>query len=393
MMLRRAACCTAAILLAGCELIKAAEEPVDLYTITPKSTFEGDMPAVTWQLSVDVPTAAANVNTGRIALAHSLTSSDYYTKTAWTDRAPVMVQTRIVDSFENSHKIVAVARESIGLRANYVLQTDLRNFEAMYFYGGTPIVKVRIVAKLVRMPDRQIIGVATFERCVRARADKVPKEVEAFDPKPGLFYYELGERLESRRHFDPAEKFFKLAVEQRPMLPWPYNSLGLLYMRMGREKDARPILDKAFKERDPFNVRVSNSLKVLRHLEKYETHETAHFALRFDPKLDTTLARFMGAMLEDIYADLAVKFQYAPRDPILVEVFNTHEMFSGRTIALPDLHTIGACTGRMVAMVSPHGKGVRKAFNWGRVLRHELVHRLRTACKWRRHLQRHRVRL
>jgi cholesterol transport system auxiliary component len=185
MILRWAACGVAAVLVAGCELIKAAEEPTDLYTITPKSTFDPSMPDVYWQLSVDVPVAAANVNTGRIALAMSPTSSDYYSKTAWTDRAPVMVQTRIVDSFENSKKIVAVARESIGLRANYVLQTDLRNFEAMYFYGQPPIVKVRIVAKLVRLPDRQIIGTATFERCVRARADKVPKVVDAFDQALG----------------------------------------------------------------------------------------------------------------------------------------------------------------------------------------------------------------
>ena len=185
MILRLAACGVAAVLLAGCELLKAAEEPTDLYTITPKSTFDPSMPSVYWQLSVDVPAAAANVNTGRIALAMSPTSSDYYSKTAWTDRAPVMVQTRIVDSFENSHKIVAVAREAIGLHANYVLQTDLRNFEAMYFYGQPPIVKVRIVAKLVRLPDRQIIGTATFERCVRARADKVPKVVDAFDQALG----------------------------------------------------------------------------------------------------------------------------------------------------------------------------------------------------------------
>ena len=81
-----------------------------------------------------------------------------------------MVQTRIVDSFENSHKIVAVARESIGLRANYVLQSDLRNFEAMYFYGKPPIVHVRIVAKLVRMPDRQIIGVAHASSAACGRA-------------------------------------------------------------------------------------------------------------------------------------------------------------------------------------------------------------------------------
>ena len=185
MIVRLLACLGVTMLLGACQLIKAAEEPTDLYTVTPKSTFEPDMPDVFWQLSVEVPVAGANLNTGRIVIAMSPTSSDYYTKTAWTDRAPVMVQTRIVDSFENSHKIVAVARDSIALRANYVLQPDLRNFEAMYFYGGTPIVKVRIVAKLVRLPDRQIIGVATFERCVRARADKVPKVVEAFDQALG----------------------------------------------------------------------------------------------------------------------------------------------------------------------------------------------------------------
>ena len=184
-MILRLAALAAALLLGACELIKAAEEPTDLYTITPKSTFDQDMPAVFWQLAVEVPGASANLSTSRIAISQSPTSSDYFSKTAWTDRAPLMVQTRIVDSFENSHKIVAVARESIGLRANYVLQSDLRNFEAMYFYGPQPIAHVRIVAKLVRMPDRQIIAVGSFERCVRARADKVPKVVEAFDQALG----------------------------------------------------------------------------------------------------------------------------------------------------------------------------------------------------------------
>jgi cholesterol transport system auxiliary component len=184
-MIMKWAALAAALLLGGCQLLNAAEEPTDLYTITPKSTFEPDMPAVFWQLAVEEPNASAYLNTSRIAIAQTPTSSDYYAKTGWTDRAPLMVQTRIVDSFENSHKIIAVARESIGLRANYVLQSDLRNFEAMYIYGKPPIAHVRIVAKLVRMPDRQIIGVGSFERCVRARADKVPKVVEAFDQALG----------------------------------------------------------------------------------------------------------------------------------------------------------------------------------------------------------------
>ena len=188
MIRRLAALAGAAALVAGCQFISAvdaATEPQDLYTVTPKSTFDPDLPSVYWQLAVEAPAAAANLNTGRIAIAMTPTSTDYYAKAAWTDRAPLMVQTRIVDSFENTRKIVAVARESIGIRANYVLQPDLRNFEALYYYGKPPIVRVRIIAKLVRMPDRQIIGVGSFERCVRARADSVPKVVDAFDQALG----------------------------------------------------------------------------------------------------------------------------------------------------------------------------------------------------------------
>ncbi len=184
-MIRLSAAIGAALLLGGCALIQAAEEPTSLYQVTPKSSFDPDLPSVRWQLAVEVPAAAANLNTGRIAIAQSPTSFDYYAKTAWTDRAPLMVQTRIVDSFENSRKIIAVARESIALVPNYLLQPDLRNFEAMYYYGGAPIAHVRIVAKLVQMPDRQIIGEATFERCVRARVDKVPEVVQAFDQALG----------------------------------------------------------------------------------------------------------------------------------------------------------------------------------------------------------------
>ena len=104
MMLRLIAATAATLLLGGCQILEATSEVQDLYTVTPKSTFDGDMPDVLWQLAVEVPAASANLNTGRIAIAMSPTSSDYYSKTAWTDRAPLMVQTRIVDSFENSRK-------------------------------------------------------------------------------------------------------------------------------------------------------------------------------------------------------------------------------------------------------------------------------------------------
>jgi tetratricopeptide (TPR) repeat protein len=217
------------------------------------------------------------------------------------------------------------------------------------------------------------VGACFHVQHKQAEEDALLKEVEAHDPKPGLYWAELGERLDERRHFDDAEACYQKAADLRPTVPGPRTSLGMLYMRMGRETEARALLQKAF-EADPFNVRVLNMLRVLKHLDNYATLKTEHFVIRYDPANDKVLAQYMAEYLEKVYADLSAKFQYRPKDAILIEVFNNHEKFSGRVIALPDLHTIGACTGRMFAMVSPNGKDIRKPFNWGRVLRHELTH-------------------
>jgi tetratricopeptide (TPR) repeat protein len=232
------------------------------------------------------------------------------------------------------------------------------------------------VARRVNPRDEETLGRIAACHLVRRKAGDfadLVKEVETFDSKPALFYYALGERLDEVRRYDEAEKYLRKAAELRPKMPGPSNSLGILYMRLGREKDAAVLLDKGFAA-DPFNVRVSNMRRVLKHLEGYKTLKTDHFEIRFDAAHDAALGRYMADYLEGIYADLSKQFGHSPKGPILIEVFTTHEMFSGRTVALPDLHTIGACTGRMIAMASPHAKGIRKPFNWARVLRHEVVH-------------------
>lgn len=207
---------------------------------------------------------------------------------------------------------------------------------------------------------------------------KVVAEVEGFTSRPGVFFFELGERLEERKRFDVAQKYYELALARRPNLPGPLNSLGLLHMRLGDETKAAELLDRGFKA-DRFNVRVSNMRKVLAHLKTYKEIRTKHFILKYDADADPVLGPYMAEYLESIYEKLAAKFNYRPQGPFLVELFRNHEMFSGRTVALPDLHTIGACTGRVITMVSPNektskGRPARKPFNWARVLRHEVVH-------------------
>jgi tetratricopeptide (TPR) repeat protein len=205
-------------------------------------------------------------------------------------------------------------------------------------------------------------------------ADAVAKEVEKFNPKPAVFFFEFAQRLDERRRYDDAEKYLKKAAELQPMLPGPSPALGMLYMRLGREDEASVLLDKGF-EADKFNVRVANTRRVLKHLKEYDVLKTEHFLLRYDPKSDAALARYMADYLEEIYADLSTKFQHKMAAPILIEIFNDHDMFSARVTGLPELFTVGACTGRMIALDSPTQKGGRRPpFNWARVIRHEVVH-------------------
>ncbi len=200
-------------------------------------------------------------------------------------------------------------------------------------------------------------------------------EVEKHNPKCYNFYAELGGLLEQRKMNEDAEKFYNRAIKMQPKFPEAQTGLGMLYMRMGKEAEARKILEQASLA-DPFSVRVDNSLKVLKHLDRYESKETEHFIIRYDKKNDEILANFMAIYLEDIYKELADQFDYRPKGPFQIQIFREHQMFSGRVVAVPDLHTIGACTGPLVAMVSPKDVSgvIAKPFNWNRVIRHELVH-------------------
>jgi cholesterol transport system auxiliary component len=183
----------ALVSVAGCALFRL-DEATDLYTLTPKSSFDAGLQGVFWQLVIETPVAAANINTSKIALLHTATSSDYYAAAGWTDRAPVMVQALIVDSFQNTRKIVSVSRDTSAVRPNYVLQTDLREFQAEYFHDkGAPIVRVRMAANIVAMPDRLIIASRAFERCFRAKENKLPAIVRAYDEALGAVLKRLVE--------------------------------------------------------------------------------------------------------------------------------------------------------------------------------------------------------
>jgi cholesterol transport system auxiliary component len=162
-----------------------ARDPPKLYVLSPKNTFPDDLPRVNWQLTVDIPIAEAALNTTRIALRRSPVLLDYYGDSNWPDTAPLMIQTLLVESFENTGKIVGIGRQSVSLRADYSLITDLREFQAEYDGSGPPNVRVRLIAKLVKMPERLIIGATNAEYVERAPATDIESVVRTFDQALG----------------------------------------------------------------------------------------------------------------------------------------------------------------------------------------------------------------
>ena len=166
---------------AGNLLPGAGNDPPDLYVLTPKNTFPDDLPTVNWQLAIPLPVADAALNTARITLRQNPISLEYYARANWIDTAPQMIQTLLVESFENSGKIVGVGRQSVTLRADYSLLTDLREFQAEYLGAGPPRVRVRLNAKMVKMPQRTILATETFEFLEPAASSDLQAVVSAFD--------------------------------------------------------------------------------------------------------------------------------------------------------------------------------------------------------------------
>ncbi len=184
--LRAAILSAIAVALAGCSLPNfGSGPPPDLYVLSPKSTFSGDIPLVDWQLVVDEPSTAKGIDTDRIAIAPQPLEVKYFGGSRWADRAPKMVQQLLIQSFENTKKIVSVGRQSLGLRSDFVLKTELREFQAEKTAEGSTVVRVRLNVKLLRPAIGQIVASESFESVKPSASENVPDIVQSFDEAVG----------------------------------------------------------------------------------------------------------------------------------------------------------------------------------------------------------------
>ncbi|WP_120635022.1 ABC-type transport auxiliary lipoprotein family protein [Ruegeria sp. EL01] len=174
---------------AGLGTLQQAAKPNDLYLLTPKSTFSSSLPKIQKQIVVQEPTATAAVNTDQIAVQPTPLQVQYLPRARWVDRAPLIVQALMVESYENSGKVAAVGRSTVGLRADYVIVPDLREFQGVVVSETedtkTVRVEVRMNIKIVDEFEDKIIASSSFQENVVSASDQTPDLVKAFDAALG----------------------------------------------------------------------------------------------------------------------------------------------------------------------------------------------------------------
>jgi len=168
-------CCVAA-----CGVIPK-REPIAIFEPTRASSApDASWQQANWSLLVSKPAASALLDNDRIAVRPAQGEITVYKASAWTDTSPDLVQSALVRRFEDSGKILSVARPGSGVRGDFVLQTELREFESVYVSAGRPEVRVEIYAKLVKNADGSVVAARAFRQTAEPSTEDVSSVADAF---------------------------------------------------------------------------------------------------------------------------------------------------------------------------------------------------------------------
>ena len=238
-------------------------------------------------------------------------------------------------------------------------------------------------APLAALPNqREALALQAAAAAVSFRYNSMDRALDRYEQlSPGSpdALAAVGAALAEARQYDAAPEYLERAIERLPNWSTPIIELGLLEVQSGRDARARSWLSRAL-ELDPFNVRATNSLKLVNDLAAFETVESEHFVVRYRPGVDAVMAREMLPVLEEIHTRVAGdgprSIHHEPERRTLIELMPDHAWFSVRITGMPKVHTMAAATGPVIAMEAPReGAGhTLGPYDWPRVIQHEYTH-------------------
>ncbi|MGH8264085.1 MAG: ABC-type transport auxiliary lipoprotein family protein [Steroidobacterales bacterium] len=132
-------------------------------------------------LLVARPIVAPGLDTDHIALVHPGRRLDYYAGGTWGAPAPEVIQNVVVASLQNTGRLRGVQRDLANFRPDFVLQLDVRAFQAEYADGGAPHVRVDLIATIGRLNERRSVLSFAAVSDEPAAANTMTEVTAAFD--------------------------------------------------------------------------------------------------------------------------------------------------------------------------------------------------------------------
>jgi len=163
----------------GGDLIGPPAETPMIYPVHPAfATGSGEH--VGWALALLRPDMAGGLDTDRIVLHQADGTMEFYAKATYPDRLGMILQQALLDGFESSGRIDAVAPEQAALHADYNLVTEVKDFSAHYAQAdGVPSVTVSITAKLTTAHGRAIVSSYSASQTVNATSNSAGAAAQA----------------------------------------------------------------------------------------------------------------------------------------------------------------------------------------------------------------------
>jgi phospholipid/cholesterol/gamma-HCH transport system substrate-binding protein len=168
-------------ILAGLERMTGGNNPASapVYDLAAATEFASKPAAApAWTLVVPEPSTLMGFNTDKILLQPAGGESVPLDNAKWGDNVPVLVQAKIVQSFENAGYATAVSRTRDGVTGDNQLLIDIRSFHIST--APEPAANIDFVAKLANK-DGKIIAATTFQASAPAKASDPQAYVDAMD--------------------------------------------------------------------------------------------------------------------------------------------------------------------------------------------------------------------
>ncbi|MBY4606757.1 ABC-type transport auxiliary lipoprotein family protein [Rhizobium sp. 9T] len=155
-----------ALVLSGCGT--AAKN--DTYDLS--GAVDGDGPAAkSRQILIAGPTALRSLDSEQIVIRVSPSEIQYLSRAQWGDKLPRIVQSKLVEAFENSGKLGGVGLPGQGLAIDYQIVTDIRSFEIDASSGNQAVVEISV--KLLNDRNGSVRAQKVFRATAPAGGDNV----------------------------------------------------------------------------------------------------------------------------------------------------------------------------------------------------------------------------